>query len=155
MNDKYQGLFEGSDSLCVFANACRIFTEGNCRISFCNNEPSDVCYSRSTWGDRARDIEAACAPNDGGYQYPPAPELWTEVAIRLNTDWGRLSTESGYKEISIEEEKAELRTFYEATSEANEIESLVCVLALSYFSVQKLTRYIAASGQILRCNHTD
>ncbi|CAN9271385.1 unnamed protein product [Alternaria alternata] len=123
MNDKYQGLFEGSDSLCVFANACRIFTEGNCRISFCNNEPSDVCYSRSTWGDRARDIEAACAPNDGGYQYPPAPELWTEVAIRLNTDWGRLSTESGYKEISIEEEKAELRTFYEATSEANEIES--------------------------------
>jgi hypothetical protein len=41
-----------------------------------------------------------------------------------------LSTESGYKEISIEEEKAELRTFYEATSEANEIESRVCVLAL-------------------------
>jgi hypothetical protein len=130
MNDKYQGLFEGSASLCVSANACRIFTEGNCRISFCTNEPSDVCYSRSTWGNRARDIEAACATDAGGYQYPPAPELWTEVAIRLNTDWGLLSTASGYKEISIEEEKAQRRAFQKATSEANGLENRVCVPAL-------------------------
>ncbi|KAL6154037.1 hypothetical protein ACJQWK_01384 [Exserohilum turcicum] len=100
--------------VCVFAGACRVWTQGNCRISFCNNEQYDSCDVNNTWGDRARAIESRCRPVDqGGFQSKPAPQDWTEVAIRLNTDW-RVSPklapgEIDYEDMSVEENAAELR----------------------------------------------
>ncbi|CAN9407559.1 unnamed protein product [Alternaria sp. RS040] len=121
---------EGSNpdmSVCVIPRECRIWTQGNCRISFCNNENYEVCDSASSWGSRARAIEDGCDESTGGYQSPAPPADWTEVAIRLNTNWRLMSTATAtsYKEITVEENKAELQTLMAeidspaAVSEAN------------------------------------
>lgn len=121
-------------SVCVIPRECRIWTRGNCRISFCNNEEYEVCDSASSWGGRARAIEDGCAEDTGGYQSPAPPADWTEVAIRLATEWRLMSTAAAtsYKEITVEENKAELQTLVAeidslaAASQVNELESRVC-----------------------------
>ncbi|KAI4954067.1 hypothetical protein J4E91_001776 [Alternaria rosae] len=115
-------------SVCVIPRECRIWTRGNCRISFCNNENYEVCDSASGWGGRARAIEDGCAEDTGGYQSPAPPADWSEVAIRLNTEWRLMSTATAtsYKEITVEENKAELQSLVAeiaAASEVNELES--------------------------------
>lgn len=139
---------EGSNpdmSVCVIPRECRIWTQGNCRISFCNNENYEVCDSASSWGSRARAIEDGCDESTGGYQSPAPPADWTEVAIRLNTNWRLMSTATAtsYKEITVEENKAELQTLMAeidssaAVSEANGLKNRVCTSALLRF-LQKL-----------------
>jgi hypothetical protein len=128
-------------SVCVNAHVCHIWTEGNCRISFCNNEGYEICDPASTWGGRARDIESNCKSSDsGGYQSKAPAQDWSEVAIRLNTNWRLISTsksaEIEYKEISVQENEAELRALYEdidslaAVSGANELDSRVRIPTL-------------------------
>jgi hypothetical protein len=147
-------------SICVNAGECRIWSEGNCRISFCNNEDLQVCDAGSSWGGRARAIEDACADNTGGYQSPAPPADWTEVAIRLNSDWRLMSASAGptYREITVEENRAELRALeaeigsFSAVSKANGLKNRVCSRSITSF-LQELTTYDAASGQILRRRH--
>ena len=160
----YFGEGDPSFSVCVNANVCRIWTEGNCRISFCNNEGYEVCDPASTWGGRARDIESNCKSSDsGGYQSKAPPQDWSEVAIRLNTNWRLMSTSNAgeieYKEMSVKENEAELRALYEdiesvvAASGANELEGRVCILTLLHLFIKKLTVFKTASGQVLGSGH--
>jgi hypothetical protein len=152
---------EGEDpneNTCVDQDYCRIWTQGNCRISFCNNEPDLQCDPASTWGNRARAIEAGCKYQKmGGYESKAPPQKWTEVAIRLSTEWRVFSDQLVYKEMSVEENKAELRAMYDgiesvapASSGVDELQSRVCTTAFGHLFFPKLTLHDAASGQIQR-----
>ncbi|KAI8716913.1 hypothetical protein NCS52_00985900 [Fusarium sp. LHS14.1] len=101
--------------VCVNQRACRIFREGNCRISFCNNEDKEVCDSSKEWGRRTSAIISYCEPDDGGgYESPAEPKPWTEVAIRANTDWKaamKAASTGGVTEevMTLEENEAEVK----------------------------------------------
>ncbi|WAO92227.1 Hypothetical protein NCS54_00972400 [Fusarium falciforme] len=107
--------------VCVNQRACRIFREGNCRISFCNNEDKEVCDSSKEWGRRTKAIISYCEPDDGGgYESPAEPKPWTEVAIRANTDWkaamkAAASEPAGVAEevMTLEENEAEVKQIEE------------------------------------------
>lgn len=119
--NSYFGEVDPNRSVCLNPRACRVWTEGNCRISFCNNENFEICNPASTWGGRARNIESECkSSNTGGYQSTPPPEPWSEVAIRLNTDWRRLPASLVYEEMSTEENKVQMQTL---DVEANGLET--------------------------------
>jgi hypothetical protein len=100
---------------------CRIWRQGNCRISFCNNEDSESCDSNQEWGRRTNAIIDYCGPDAGGYQSAPEPKPWTEVAVRTNTDWfmaaggpdAVMNAADGvgkvaYEELTVEENEAEV-----------------------------------------------
>lgn len=143
---------EGEDpnfNVCVDQNYCRIWKQGNCRISFCNNEPDLQCDPASTWGSRARAIEDGCKSQDmGGYQSKPPPQEWTEVAIRLNTNWRVFSDQLAYQEMSVEENKAELQALYDSIesvkprSEPDGLQIRVRTPAYGQLFVSILTRTI-------------
>lgn len=76
-----------------------------------------MCRSNQEWGRRTHDIIDFCSARDdfgeGGYETPPEPEPWTEVAVRNNDEWRLLMdsagfTASAYQEMSIEENAAEV-----------------------------------------------
>ncbi len=109
-------------TVCVNPRQCRIWRQGNCRISFCNNENTEACDSSNEWGRRTDDIISFCGPNEGGYESAPEPKPWTEVAVRANTDFFMGATANAnaaadtndvegfkYEELTVEENQAELK----------------------------------------------
>ena len=106
--------------VCVNQRACRIFREGNCRISFCNNEDKEVCDSSKEWGRRTKAIISYCEPDDGGgYESPAEPKPWTEVAIRANTDWKAAMKAAAGESAGVTEE---VMTLEENEAEVKQIE---------------------------------
>ncbi|RYO82828.1 hypothetical protein DL766_006246 [Monosporascus sp. MC13-8B] len=112
--------------VCVNPNACRIWKNGNCRISFCNKERSKSCQQNTQWDRHARSVIAACRPGEGGYDSPDHSARWTEVAVRANYDWfipedgkGIMPPDSQsaviYQEMSIEENAEGVKRLEEAS----------------------------------------
>jgi hypothetical protein len=110
----YFGEGDVDPSVCVNPRVCRVWKEGNCRISFCNNEDFEVCYAGSRWGGRTKDIIDFCQPTEqGGYQSPAEPEPWTEVAVRSDQEWRKLSEAAdggvSYEEMSVAQNSAQVK----------------------------------------------
>ncbi|KAM0421371.1 hypothetical protein ACHAPT_010906 [Fusarium lateritium] len=108
--------------VCVKERNCRIFREGNCRISFCNNEDKEVCESSKEWGRRTDAIISYCEPDDGGgYETAAEPKPWTEVAIRANTEW-RLAALKNAATGKVDGATEEVMTVEENAAEVKQIE---------------------------------
>lgn len=115
---KDNSYFGGDErSVCVKSRDCRVFTQGNCRISLCSNEDTETCDSNTEWGRRAKAIVDYCEDDSsGGYDAPAASKPWTEVALRAASEF-RMAAANGksvpapYQErlMTVEENDAEVQ----------------------------------------------